>query len=127
MVGSVGIFSGIPSSRGSWTILVDSTSLAGAEPYGDFLTHPYGHYEVWSNWQRPRRAPTTDSLVINAIREHEYEHFPRGRIVYHAKARLFIVYADRRLQQTRTIVAIATKFGLSPGSFIVRTGEHCRS
>lgn len=127
MLGSVGIFWGVPSPRDTWTILVDSTTLADAEPYGDFLTHPQGHYEIWSTWQKPRRSPTTDMSIVSAIRDHEYEYFPRGRIVYHTKDRLFIVYADRRLQQNPTITAIAEKFGLMPGSFIVRADEHYRS
>jgi hypothetical protein len=78
-------------------------------------------YEVWTNWQKPRRTPSTDHSIVSAIIEHEYEHFPRGRIVYHTKDRQFVLYADRRLQQDRTIVAIAEQFDLSPGSFIVRS------
>jgi hypothetical protein len=52
---------------------------------------------------------------------------PRGRIVYHIKTRHFILYADRRLQQEDTIASIADKFGLVPGSFIVRSDAHYRS
>jgi hypothetical protein len=107
--------------------LVDAISLADAEPYGEFLTHPYGHYEIWSDWQQPRRAPITDRFIVTAIVDHEYEHFPRGRIVYHTKHRQFILYADRRLQQDPTIAAIAGKFGLMNGTFMVRSDEHYRS
>jgi hypothetical protein len=83
----------------SWTLLIDSTSLAEAEPYGDFLTHPRGHYEVWSRWQRRRAAPQATQSVYQAIACHEYEDFPRGRIIHEIKCGRFIVYADRRLQQ----------------------------
>ena len=96
-------FWGIPESDHSWTLLIDSTSLADAEPYGDFLTHPRGHYEVWSHWQRRRAAPLAAQSVYQAIACHEYEDFPRGRIVYEIKSGRFIVYADRRLQQERTM------------------------
>ena len=103
-----------------------TTSLKDAEPYGEFRTHPGGHYEVWSTWQKQRRAPSTDPSIVSAL-NHEYEEFPRGRLVYHTIDRQFILYADRRLQQDRTIAAIAHEFGLEPGSFIVRSDEHYRS
>ncbi len=127
MTGSVGIFWGIPEPGGSWTILVDATSLAEAEPYGDFLTHPRGHYEVWSNWQKTRAAPATDWFISQAIADHEYEFFPRGRIVYNIRTGGFILYADRRLQQQATIAAIASEFGLAVGTYTVRSDEHYRS
>jgi len=127
MAGSVGIFWGIPERDHSWAILIDATSLAEAEPYGDFLTHPRGHYEVWTKWQKPRAAPIANLSVLKAISEHEYEAFPRGRIVYHIKTGGFILYADRRLQQEHTIARIADKFGLTPGTFVVRSDAHYRS
>lgn len=33
-------------------LVTDLTPLAEAEPYGAFLTHPRGHYEVWEGWRR---------------------------------------------------------------------------
>lgn len=127
MAGSVGIFWGIPEPDDSWTILIDATSLAGAEPYGEFLTHPRGHYEVWSRWQRRRVVPLLGPSISEAIADREYEDFPRGRIVYHVQTRRFILYADRRLQQEHTIANIANKFGLAPGTFVVRSDAHYRS
>lgn len=127
MAGSVGIFWGIPEPDHSWTILIDATSLDEAEPYGDFLTHPRGHYEVWTKWRKPRAAPIAKRSVLDAISGHEYETFPRGRIVYHIKTRRFILYADRRLQREHTIARIADKFGIAPGTFIVRSDAHYRS
>ena len=111
MTGSVGIFWGIPEPDGSWTILTDKTSLAEAEPYGEFLGHSKAHYRVWSQWQRPgaERAVTSRS-VRQAIADHEYEFFPRGRIVYNTVTSSFILYADRRLQQEATIARIAGVF-----------------
>lgn len=127
MAGSVGIFWGIPKPDGSWTILIDATSLAEAEPYGDFLTHPRGHYEVWSRWQKRRAVPLSGPSISEAIAHHEYEDFPRGRIVYNIKTRQFILYADRRLQQEHAISSITGKFGLAPGTFVVRSDAHYRS
>lgn len=127
MTGSVGIFWGIPEPGGSWTILVDAISLAEAEPYGDFLTHPRGHYEVWSRWQKTRSAPAANRFIVQSIADHEYEFFPRGRIVYNTETGSFILYADRRLQQEATIARIASEFGLATGTYTIRSDEHYRS
>ena len=81
----VGIFWGIPGPDRSWTFLTDTTFLAEAEPYGDFLTHPRGHYDVWSKWQKQSDAELSRQGMPAAILHHEYEDFPRGRIVYHIK------------------------------------------
>jgi hypothetical protein len=99
MTGSLGIFWGIPNTDYSWCILTDKTSLAEAEPYGDFLTHPRGHYDVWSEWQKLNATALAKRAIPEAVAFHEYEDFPRGRIVYHVKTRQFIIYADRRLQR----------------------------
>lgn len=107
-------FLGHSGVQKSWRLLIDATPLAEAEPYGDFLTHPRGHYEVWSRWQRRHPTPPAGQSISQAIAYHEYEDVPRGRIVYEIKSGRFIVYADRRLQQERTIASIADKFGLAP-------------
>ena len=127
MTGSVGIFWGIPEPDGSWSILIDATSLAEAEPYGDFLTHPRGHYEVWTQWQKTRTAPDVNGFILQTIADHEYEFFPRGRIVYNTGTGGFILYADRRLQQDATIARIASEFELAAGTYTVRSDEHYRS
>ena len=127
MTGSVGIFWGIPEPDGSWSILIDATSLAEAEPYGDFLTHPRGHYEVWTQWQKTRTAPDANGFILQTIADHEYEFFPRGRIVYNIATNSFILYADRHLQQDTTIMRIANQFGLAAGTFAVFSDLHYRS
>jgi hypothetical protein len=33
-------------------LVTDSVPLTEAEPYGDCLTHPRGHYEVWDRWRQ---------------------------------------------------------------------------
>lgn len=127
MTGSVGIFWSIPGPNYSWIVLIDASSLAEAEPYGDFLTHPRGHYEVWNDWQQRRAAPSAVQSIFQEIAGREYEDFPRGRIVYHIQTGRFIFYADRRLQQQHTIAIITDKFGLTPGSFVARSDARYRS
>jgi hypothetical protein len=127
MNSSVGIFWGIPGPDHSWEILVDATPIAKAEPYGDFLTHPRGHYDVWSKWQKQSVHELSRRSVATAIAHHEYEDFPRGRIVYNIKTASFIVYADRRLQFPDMVIRIASVFGLARGTFIIRSDAHYRT
>jgi hypothetical protein len=127
MTGSLGIFWGIPDPDHSWCILTDKTSLAEAEPYGDFLTHPRGHYDVWSEWQKLDATALAKQAIPQIVAYHEYEDFPRGRIVYHLKACQFIIYADRRLHRPGVINDIATLFAIAPGTFVVRSDAHYRT
>lgn len=127
MTGAVGIFWGIPDTKRSWTFLADITPLAEAEPYGDFLTHPRGHYDVWNNWQGLSAAQLTRQAIPQAVAYHEYEDFPRGRIVYQTKSGQFIAYADRRLQLPDLLTEIAKLFALAPGTFVVRSDAHYRT
>jgi hypothetical protein len=127
MSGFVGIYWGIPNPGHSWHILVDKTSLAEAESYGDFLTHPRGHYDVWNEWQKLNATELAKRAVPEAVAFHEYEDFPRGRIVYHINDRRFIIYADRKLQHPSVINNITALFAISPGTFVVRSDAHYRT
>jgi hypothetical protein len=46
------------------------------------------------------------------VRSHEYEDWPRGRIVFDRSRDLFILYADRKLMTPATIARIKTQFHL---------------
>jgi hypothetical protein len=127
MTSHIGIFWGIPNPDHSWRILIDKISLADAEPYGDFLTHPRGHYDVWGKWQKLNATALAKRAIPEAVAFHEYEDFPRGRIVYHVKTRQFVIYADRRLQRPDILADIVSLFSLSPGGFIVRFDAHYRT
>jgi hypothetical protein len=127
MTGSLGIFWGIPNIDHSWRILTDKTSLAEAEPYGDFLTHPRGHYDVWSEWQTLNATEQAKQAIPQTVAYHEYEDFPRGRIVYHVRTRQYIVYADRRLQRPDVLTDIVSLFDISSGRFVVRSDAHYRT
>jgi hypothetical protein len=127
MTGSVGIFWGVPGSKQSWTLLTDATPLAEAEPYGDFLTHPRGHYDVWDKWQKLNATEFAKQAIPQAVAYHEYEDFPRGRIVYQIKLGQFTIYADRRLQHPGVLTEIANCFALSPGTYVVRSDAHYRT
>ena len=74
--------------------LVDSTSLSEAEAYGDHLTHPRGHAEVWETFQRAGTVPW----------DVEYEECPRGRAMYNTKTRRFTLLADKCILSDKTLV-----------------------
>jgi hypothetical protein len=76
-------------------LVIDSTSLAEAEPYGDNLTHPRGHLKVWEQWRMGGKVPG----------ESEYEEFPRGRVMYNTKTQRFTLLADRCILRDKGVVS----------------------
>jgi hypothetical protein len=85
----VGPFWFVRDDSGRVLLMPHRCALAAAEEYGDFITCPHGHYEVWEGW-RTRRA--TDLIV----RDAEYEEWPRGRVVFNFIKGQFIVYTDKQ-------------------------------
>lgn len=125
-VSSVGIFWGVP--EGGRTVLVtDRTPLGQAEAYGDCLTHPRGHHEVWEAWRVLGATGLRRRGLPPAIASHEYEAFPRGRVVYMRGPALFTLYADRRLQGPETIADLIRLFGLAGKHHTLRSDAHYRT
>ena len=123
----VGIFWSISRSGKSPILVIDATSLPEAEPYGEFLTHPRGHYGVWEKWRKLGPQGLKKVRLPPEISWHEYEHFPRGRIVFHVPTRTFLIYADRVLTTAKSVARIETLFSLAGTEFIVKTDEHYRT
>ena len=123
---SVGIFWQVRDNTGEGALVTDRTALDSAEPYGDCLTHPRGHYEVWEGWQRLSATARAKDGLPQSIVDHEYEDFPRGRIVYHQPSARFWIYADRRLQKTRVLDQLRSAFGLPEDKCVVRSDPHYR-
>ncbi|KQP08235.1 hypothetical protein ASF28_12360 [Methylobacterium sp. Leaf99] len=122
----VGIFWGVLDS-GRTVLVTDRTTLVEAEPYGDCLTHPRGHHEVWEAWRRLGATALRRRGLPPAIAGHEYEAFPRGRVVYMRGPVLFTLYADRRLQRPDTIALLVRLFGLTGEHHAVRSDAHYRT
>jgi hypothetical protein len=108
-------------------LVIDATSLADAEIYGEFLTHPRGHYEVWESRKTLSPAGLASAGLPAPISWHEYEDFPRGRIVCHRVTQRFTIYTDQRLQNAAFIRQIAEAFELPVASFDVRSDQHYRT
>jgi hypothetical protein len=123
----VGIYWGIADGSGPHTIIVDVSTLTDAEPYGNFLTHPRGHYDVWEAWRRLGKLGLAQRGLPDVFRVNEYEDFPRGRVVYDSEHKRFVVYADRRLQNPASVAEIVSAFQLGSEPYIVQSDAHYRS
>lgn len=122
----VGIFWYVPDN-GKQSLVADQLSVADAEAYGDCLTYPRGHYEIWEEWQKLGASQLVRRGLPAAIAGHEYEEFPRGRVVYHRGQKHFIIYADRRLIEPNITAYIAEKFGLEKEPWSVKPDDHYRT
>ena len=118
---AVGIF-----WRVNGVLVIDRSILDKAEPYGECITHPAGHYERWQAWQALGGAGRAAAGYPDRIASTEYDQWPRGRIIYETPTRRFVLYADRRLQQPDIIDALKTVFGLNGTEVIVRSDSHYR-
>jgi hypothetical protein len=107
-------------------LLIDRSTLAEAEPYGDCITHAGGHYERWQEWQALGDSRLVSMGYPIAIASTEYDEWPRGRVVYETLPRRFILYADRRLQSGEIINAIKNAFGLGDVETVVKSDSHYR-
>ncbi len=124
---SVGIFWGLREGAGPWELVHAGLPLSEAEPYGDCLTYPGAHFDVWEGWRRLRPAGLRKRGLPTMIASYEYEHFPRGRLVYETVPRRFVLYTDRRLQRPAIIDQLRQSFGLVEAAVIVRSDSHYRT
>lgn len=120
------MFWGLCENR-AWHIVHAAVPLDQAEPYGNALTDPRGHAEVWEAWQTLGPAGLSQHGLPAAILENEYDQVPRGRVVYHRRNDRFTLYADRRLQRPAPIARIVVLFGLTERAQVVRSDAHYRN
>jgi hypothetical protein len=109
----VGIFWLVQIAGGETRLLTAGCPLDQAEVYGDCLTYGPGHYETWDHWRRDR---TMEPALRALVRSHEYESWPRGRIVFDRSRDLFILYADRKLLTPARIARLKTQFHFAGGT-----------
>ena len=121
----LGIFWAITGPDGRTRLLTHPCALADAEPYGDCLTAPAAHYQTWEAWRRGQPTPPLAMLAPVIVRD-EYEHWPRGRIVYERTPDRFVIYADRKLLTPAWLAQIMTLFHLSPNRTTARSDMHYR-
>jgi hypothetical protein len=74
-------------------LIAHRCALSEAEEYGECITCPHGHYDLWEGW----RTGVAPDGMTNIVRDAEYEEWPRGRVVYNFVQRQLIVYGDRQI------------------------------
>jgi hypothetical protein len=75
-------------------LIIDSSPLSEAEPYGDHMTHPRSHVNVWEKFERRGLVP----------RGSEYEEYPRGRVIHHPATGEFTILADECILRDKGLV-----------------------
>ena len=98
------------------TLLTDSMPLNQAEPYGDFLTHPRSHIDVWDCWQKLGKVPG----------DVPYEEPPRGRVVFNRKTSQSVLLADKCILERKSVVAEITKALGLPKNVTLDSDSHYR-
>jgi hypothetical protein len=98
-------------------LIIDSTPLSEAEPYGDSLGHATGHIDYWSALQERGVVPP----------DVEYEEPPRGRVGYDKREEQFFIRADNCiLLRPELVERIMGKLNLPPDKTSVGGDEHYR-
>lgn len=95
----------------------DSVVWDRAEKYGNFKTWG-SHFAFWdvlsdTNWE---------------FRELDYNHFPRGRVTYNFKERIYYIYLNPTLNQDKILEKVIEAFDLSGLNYVVDDkDEHYQS
>ncbi|OBQ92527.1 hypothetical protein A9K66_10795 [Mesorhizobium sp. AA23] len=124
--GKVGYFWLLVDRDGCDAILADTLDLAGAETYGELLTHPCGHYDFWEKMKRRGPAWLRARNLSAALLSTEYEDWPRGRVVYSPSQDRFYIYADSRIQTPARIALVRQRFQISGSNVAISGDSHYR-
>ena len=89
------------------TLLLDRSPLSEADPYGNHLTHPRSHNDVWETWKGIDKVPA----------EVGYEEPPRGRVMFDRTSKTFTLLGDRCILRRKDVIAkIRTELNLPKGT-----------
>ena len=98
-------------------LIIDSTPLSEAEPYGDALTHANSHIDYWTTQQE--RGVITPEV--------EYEEPPRGRVGYDKRQGRFFLRADKCILNNKALVTkIIAALNLPPRRTSTELDPHYR-
>jgi hypothetical protein len=121
----VGPFWSARAGDGGILLIAHNCALDLAEKYGDCLTSPQGHYDLWEAWRIA--APSKELAVI--VHDAEYEEWPRGRVVFNIVQEQFVIYGDRQVLKHKLLPRILDRFGIATDQmkFTFATDEHYQS
>jgi len=92
-------------------LLPHTCPLLDSESYGDFLTYPESHDDVWQReYYRKYHV--------------DFDYYPRGRVVYNQKVKIFTMFIDRDLDKPEILAEIIHSFGLDGSGCKVDYDEH---
>ena len=123
--GQVGIFWFVGERGGC--LVHDGVPIEAAEDYGDFKTYDGAHYDFWEALRESGPAAIKARGLPEWIGYHEYENFPRGRIVYDVPKDSFTIYIDQKLNDQGHLNTIKKTFGLEKLSYEVLFDHHYQS
>ena len=106
MNGYVGLFYFINDD-----IFPHTCNLLNAVQYGDFLTYPKSHDYIW-------RCDYYNKYFV------DFDYYPRGRVVYNQKIKLFTVYIDKDLNKLKLITKIIQSFKIDEDIYKIDYDEH---
>lgn len=98
-------------------IIADAIPLSHANEYGKAIEYG-GHWEYWE-----RLVPLTRGQYL--LKSHEYDRYPRGRVVYFPAQRSVVVYADQCLWTSEYRTKLQEVFGINQ-AFRFTSDDHYR-
>ena len=119
----VGPYWFVRSDAGKVLLIAHRCALADAEEYGDCLTCPHGHYDLWESW----RAGSPPDGLAAIVRDAEYEEWPRGRVVYDFVHNQFSVYGDKQIFEYKLQHRVLEHFGIPAGRVEFSKDGHYQS
>ncbi len=97
--------------------LIDALPVNSGEPYGDAIQYS-GHYDF-------HEALLPKSPAEFSFKSHDYDFYPRGRVVYFQASESFTLYSDPCLTQ-EDIGRLINLFNLDGQKIIIASDEHYR-
>lgn len=97
--------------------IIDAVPVEAGEAYGEAIGHS-GHYDF-----HERLIPTMPNE--RSFKTHDYDYYPRGRVVFFPGRNTFILYADPCLTPD-DINRVKNIFGLDGHVVEVADDEHYR-
>jgi hypothetical protein len=117
----------VVEADGQAAVIAVPIPLARADTYGDMLTVDTGHLEHWSRLARRGASALREAAIPTAPVWSEYEEWPRGRVLYDATARHFVIRADRQLHHAAFVRLIAELFRIDAATTAIMPDEHYQS
>jgi hypothetical protein len=98
----------VQDGAGSVLLIAHRCAVADAEIYGDFLTSPHDHYDLWEGW----RAGCPPDGLAAIVLEAEYEEWPRRRVMFNFARGQFVVSCDSRVFEHELQHRVLEYFGI---------------